>query len=251
MQRFFMSPESLAGSSVIVTGEQAHQMRRVLRLRPGDPVIFLDGAGHGCDATLESYGRDEARFTISRRWDAEGEPGVHITLYQAVLKGERFAWALQKGTEVGVSRFVPLVCERNVVEDLAAIEKRRDRWERIIREAAEQSRRARLPELLPAQLFRSAVKRAGQPEDDATPARLIAWEEEQAVSLRQALAGCNLSPGSHIEIFVGPEGGFTDDEIDSARQSGIRSFSLGPRILRAETAGSVAAALILYEAGDI
>ncbi len=138
------------------------------------------------------------------------------------------------------------------MEDLAAIEKRRDRWERIIREAAEQSRRARLPELLPAQLFGSAVKRAvgEQPENDA-PIRLIAWEGERSAALRQTLAECNLSPGSHIELMIGPEGGFTDDEIDTARQSGMQSVSLGPRILRAETAGPVAAALILYEAGDI
>ena len=251
MHRFFVAPEAFAGDAVCVKGEQAHQMRRVLRLRPGDRVILLDGEGHGCDAVLESYGKEEARFGIARRWDAAGEPAVHITLYQAVLKGERFTWVLQKGTEVGVSRFVPLVCERNVVGDLAAIEGRRVRWERIIREAAEQSGRARLPELMPAQLFRTVAKLIASEASRAAPSPLIAWEGERSASLRQALAGRNLGAGSRIELFVGPEGGFTDHEIDLARRSGITSFSLGPRILRAETAGPVVAALILYEAGDI
>jgi 16S rRNA (uracil1498-N3)-methyltransferase len=251
MHRFFVEPEALSAEAARVKGEQAHQMRRVLRLRPGDRVILLDGEGHGCDAVLESYGKEEARFGIARRWDAAGEPAVHITLYQAVLKGERFTWVLQKGTEVGVSRFVPLVCERNIVEDLAAIEGRRVRWERIIREAAEQSGRARLPELMPAQLFRTVAKLTAPEASHAAPLRLIAWEGERSTSLRHALAGCNLGAGSRIELVVGPEGGFTDDEIDLARRSGMTSFSLGPRILRAETAGPVVAALILYEAGDI
>jgi 16S rRNA (uracil1498-N3)-methyltransferase len=251
MHRFFVAPEVFSSDAVCVKGEQAHQMRRVLRLRPGDQVILLDGEGHGCDAVLESYGKEEAHFGVARRWDAASEPAVHITLYQAVLKGERFAWVLQKGTEIGVSRFVPLVCERNIVEDLAAIEGRQSRWERIIREAAEQSRRARLPELMPAQLFRSVVKLAASEASRAAPSPLIAWEGERSVSLRQALSGRNLGAGSRIELVVGPEGGFTDDEIATARRSGMTSFSLGPRILRAETAGPVAAALILYEAGDI
>jgi 16S rRNA (uracil1498-N3)-methyltransferase len=251
MHRFFVTLEAFAGDAVCVKGEQARQMRRVLRLRPGDRVILLDGKGHGCDAVLESYGVEEARFGIARRWDAAGEPAVHITLYQAVLKGERFDWVLQKGTELGVSRFAPIVCERNVVEDLAAIEGRRARWERIIREAAEQSGRARLPELMSAQLYRSAAKHMASETSRAAPSPLIAWEGERSVSLRQALSGRNLGAGSRIELVVGPEGGFTDDEIDTARRSGMTSFSLGPRILRAETAGPVAAALILYEAGDI
>jgi 16S rRNA (uracil1498-N3)-methyltransferase len=221
-------------------------MRRVLRLRPGDRVELLDGLGHGYDAMIESYSKDEAHLEISRSWEAEGEPLVHITLYQAVLRGERFAWALQKATEIGVSRFAPLVCDRNVVEDLSAIANRRDRWERIIREAAEQSRRGRLPELMPAQLFGSTVK-APAPAS----ARLIAWEGERSTSLRQALGTRNLGAGSRIELFVGPEGGFTDEEMDLARRSGMTSFSLGPRILRAETAGPVAAALILFAVGDI
>lgn len=255
MHRFFVSPKTLAAIPVVLRGEQAHQINRVLRMEPGDPVVLLDNHGAAYDVVLESSGKDEARFRIVGRRETVGEPATHITLYQAVLKGERFDWALQKGTEVGVSRFVPLICERNVVGDMRAIEGRRVRWERILREAAEQSGRDRIPELAPAQLFQTAIQPA--PADPGAPLRLIPWEGERATGLRQALAGCsataccNFKSGGRIELFVGPEGGFTDGEIDSARRCGVQPITLGPRILRAETAGPVAAALILYEAGEL
>jgi 16S rRNA (uracil1498-N3)-methyltransferase len=248
MQRFFVSPRTLAAQPVVLRGEQAHQIIRVLRMQPGEAVVLLDNRGAAYDAVLEGTGKDEARFRLTGPSETRGEPATHVTLYQAVLKGERFGWALQKGTEVGVSRFVPLICARNVVDDMRAIEERRDRWERILREAAEQSRRDRIPELAPAQLFQSVVQPIADP---VAAVRLIAWEGELATGLRQALADSNLTRGGRIEVFVGPEGGFTDAEIDSARRCGIQPVSLGPRILRAETAGPVAAALILYEVGDL
>lgn len=253
MHRFFVPSESLKHQPVTLTGDQAHQVRRVLRLRLGDRVMLLDGHGWACEAMLVALGEADAKFQVVRRWEMEGEPATHITLYQAVLKGERFGWALQKGAEVGVSAFVPIVCERNVVDDLDAVEEKRERWERIIQEAAEQSGRARLPRLLPAQLFAQAIhateKTTGVSENP--PLRIIPWEGERSLRLRDALAGCNLSQGARIEVFIGPEGGFADEEIDLARRYGIRPVTLGPRILRAETAGIIAAVLILYEAGDI
>ncbi len=269
MHRFFISPEALERHPVTLTGDQAHQVRRVLRLRLGDRVTLLDGAGGAYEAMLVALGEADAKFQIIRQWDTTGEPALHITLYQAVLKGERFGWALQKGVEVGVSAFVPIVCARNVVDDLDAVEEKRPRWERIIQEAAEQSGRGQLPELLPAQLFAQAVTAPPQPapfqsgESILAPAaaggiaggasslRLIPWEGERAMRLRDALAGCNFVVGTCIEIFVGPEGGFTEAEIAHARRYGVQPVTLGPRILRAETAGVVAAAVILYEGGDI
>ncbi len=246
MHRFFVSPDVLRSHPVVLTGDQAHQIRRVLRLRLGDRVILLDGQGWAYEASLIALGETDAKFQLVRRWAAQGEPTVHITLYQAVLKGERFDWALQKGTEVGVSAFVPLVCERNVVGDLRAIEGKRARWQRIIQEAAEQSGRGCLPELAPAMLFSQAVAASVAP-----CLRLILWENEPSGRLRDALRSCNLTSGVRIELLVGPEGGFTAQEVELARGYGIRSVTLGPRILRAETAGVVAAALILYEAGEI
>jgi 16S rRNA (uracil1498-N3)-methyltransferase len=250
MHRFFVAPDVLDRRPVLLDREQAHQIRRVLRLRPGERVTLLDNCGWAYEASLLSFGESDARFEIVRRWSAQGEPRTHITLCQAVLKGEKFGWVLQKGTEVGVSRFVPLICERNVADDLSATEQKRERWERIIREAAEQSRRGRLPVLASAQSF-DAVVQAGALGPTASTPRLILWEEECETTLRQALAGCNFTGGASIELLVGPEGGFSAAEVESAERWGARRVSLGPRILRAETAGVVAVAAILYEAGEI
>ncbi len=238
----------------------------MLRMRPGERVFLLDGRGGVFEAELVSVKHTGVTFQVVSRQEATAEPATHITLYQAVLKGERFGWALQKGVEVGVSAFVPLICERNIVDDMTAIEHKRPRWEQIIREAAEQCGRSRLPALLPAQLFRQAVK-SSQPLDRGTsevaavssaaggmpagPVRLIPWEGERETHLRAALAACNAAADRRIQIFVGPEGGFTAEEIALARSYGIRPVTLGPRILRAETAGIIATALILYEMGDL
>ncbi len=149
MHRFFVPPSAFDQQPVTLTGDQAQQIRRVLRLRLGERVTLLDGRGWAYEAILIALGEADVKFQVVRRREAGGEPQTHITLFQAVLKGERFGWALQKGTEVGINAFVPLVCERNVVDDLDAMESagKRERWERIIREAAEQCGRGRLPEL--------------------------------------------------------------------------------------------------------
>jgi 16S rRNA (uracil1498-N3)-methyltransferase len=251
MHRFFVAPEVFQRQPVALDGEQAHQIRQVLRMRPGERIVLLDNCGWAYEASLASYGDSAVQLEIVRHWAAAGEPRTHITLFQATLKGERFAWALQKGTEVGVSRFVPMICERNVVADLHALEQKRERWQRIVQEAAEQSGRARLPELAPVQTFESIVRAGSVPTAAAGIARLILWEGEHSLTLRQALGRCNFDAAARIEVLVGPEGGFTAEEADLAGRCGARRVTLGPRILRAETAGVVAAAAILYEAGEL
>jgi|YNPNPStandDraft_1061719.scaffolds.fasta_scaffold08001_3 16S rRNA (uracil1498-N3)-methyltransferase len=249
MHRFFVAPEALAQQPVVLTGDQARQIHRVLRLRAGARVILLDGTGWAHEALVLTSHAERVTLETTSRWRLASEPRLHITLFQAVLKGDRFSWVLQKGTEVGISRFVPMVCERNVVSDLAAVAAKRARWERIVREAAEQSGRARLPELAPPRPFAAAL--LAEPSTADSTLRLIPWEGERARSLRGALQSCNLADVSGIELFVGPEGGFSAEEVRQAERQGVVPVSLGPRILRAETAGLVAAALILYEAGEM
>ena len=150
---------------------------------------------------------------------------------------------MQKGTELGVSRFVPTICQRSVVSKVDDLAGKQARWERIIKEAAEQSRRGKLPRLEPVLSFETALKEAGQA---AQPNSLLImpWEEATGLTLKRVLA--EAEPHS-IGVFIGPEGGFSAAEAALAREVGVRLVTLGPRILRAETAALAVCAAILYE----
>jgi 16S rRNA (uracil1498-N3)-methyltransferase len=173
---------------------------------------------------------------------AGGEAAARITLYLALTGREKFEWMLQKCTEVGAAAFVPVISSRALVQDGRDAAKKLERWERIVREAAEQSRRGILPPVHPPLAFEAALQRA---QPDAL--RLIAWEGEHSLTLRAALAPSKAAPAPTIAVFIGPEGGFSEAEIEAARAAGVQPVTLGERILRMETAAVVAAALVLYE----
>lgn len=255
--RFFVQPEAFGGRAVQIDDPAlAHQFANVLRLSQGDHVTLLDNSGWEYAVVLEDVGRDGVTATIEHKRLAETEPYLKLGLYVAILRGERFEWVLQKGTELGVTSFVPVVCQRSVVDDIADIGASKiERWERIIREAAEQSRRAKLPKLRPAMLFDSACDHAKR----RSHAYLL-WEGNGATSLRSLLRKQRPvsreqneahSPPFSISLFSGPEGGFTESELATAAMYQIELASLGPRILRAETAPLAAAAAAFYEHGDL
>ena len=251
MHRFFVPPDWLEEDRVTIVGSLVHQIRNVLRLGPGDHIVVLDNSGWEQEVEIARVGKEHVLGQVVDKRLASGEPRTKITLYQGVLKGRRLEFALQKGTELGIVEFVPLISDRCVIANLDDVDKKRERWQRIILEAAEQCQRGRLPHLRPAMLFRPACESARR-----GGLSLIPWEEahdhevEGATSLRSVLQEREQPPFS-VNIFVGPEGGFTPDEVELARQYGLIPISLGPRILRAETAGLVAAAAILYELGDL
>ena len=244
--RFFVSPEAIAGGTVTFTREIAHQLRNVLRLQPGSEVVVLDGSGREYDVRLTRLSRDEAAGQVSGQRTCPNEPRTSLTFYACLIKGERFEWVLQKGTELGVSRFVPVFSERTVLRDPERVEKRRPRWERIVREAAEQSRRGRLPILDRAMAFSAACIESIDRHDRV----LLPWEEAIGVSLGEAVRDISPLP-ERIALIVGPEGGFTSQEVDQSRDLGIRVVTLGSRILRAETAAIVAAALVMGALGEL
>jgi 16S rRNA (uracil1498-N3)-methyltransferase len=252
MHRFFVPVTWIQDNVVTITGPQAHQIARVLRMRPGDLVVVLDNSGWEIETRLVAVDRDEVRGEVQHRRLAHGEPRTKITLYQAVLKSGNFEFALQKGTELGFVEFVPVIADRCVVSDLEAVEKKRRRWDWIVQEAAEQCRRGRKPALRSALLFPRACERARQ----SGGLSLIPWEEEDEQSLRTLLRTPPPGREQHwppfaINLFIGPEGGFTPEEIELAGRYGLRPVTMGPRILRAETAGLVAGAAILYELDDL
>jgi len=251
LHRFFVPAGLLGGERVALAGEQAHQISRVLRLKAGDRVIMLDGAGREYRVRLDDVRSSAVGGTVEAVQHSRPEPRLHLTLFQALVPRERFETVLQKGTEVGINRFVPLWCERSIVPRGDQLDERRlDRWRRIVTEAAEQCERGRVPEIASPVRFGAALEQA------ALGPALLAWEREAERSvrggLRTALASNQLLDGrSSLALFVGPEGGFSPSEVEAARGAGVLTVSLGPRILRTETAGPVLAMLALYEAGDL
>jgi len=248
MQRFFLPREAFSADWVIITQpEVIHHICDVLRLGWCDEIICLDNSGWEYQVVLDAIEAGRITGQIREKRLSTNEPHVKVALYQSVLKGDRFEWVLQKGTEVGMSEFIPMLSERCIVQDANQLSKRKaQRWGKVIRAAAEQSRRGRLPPLQPMALFAVACERVRSSAGLA----LIPWEEA-STPLRQVLeeAGRTHRP-FNVSLLVGPEGGFSPAEVQLARDYGVIPVSLGPRILRAETAGVVTAALVLYHYED-
>ena len=228
------------------TDEQSHQISRVLRLKVGDEVAVLDNGGWVYYVELTSNQPDRAGGTVRRRSLAPGEPRTKVTLYPAVLKSDKLEFVFQKCTELGVSAFAPVITDRCNVGGTISDDKL-GRWEKIIAESAEQCERGRLPQLFPISFFAAA-------SEQARGLSFIACERGERPSLRDEFAtrvdGRGQRPFA-MNLFVGPEGGYSDAEIAGAVDRGIIPIGLGPRILRAETASIVGSALLLAYAGDL
>jgi 16S rRNA (uracil1498-N3)-methyltransferase len=237
--RFFISPQWINPPTVRLHGQTARQIKTVLRMKRGDSIIVLDNSGLEWQVTLTNVSQDIVEGQIVAEQPAQGEPSLQLTLCQATLKGQKFEWVLQKGTELGVFCFVPIVCERSVVHKLDTLAKKHARWQQVIREAAEQSRRGKLPHLEQAMSLAEAIQHA-----QSTPLLLMPWEEAGGSSLKTILSKTRVNAAA---IFIGPEGGFTEAEVDLVREAGGQIIKLGPRILRAETAGLAVCSAILYE----
>jgi len=241
---FFISRNWIAPPEVTLFDNVARQIKVVLRMKVGEQIIVLDGSGRAWLVELTQIGQHTVYGRILNVVMLHSEPTVSVTLYQGTLKGQKFEWVLQKGTELGVSRFVPLICEHSVVTDMASLAKKVTRWERIIQEAAEQSKRTKLPILAPPQHFPEAVAEFDSDSFDSSGLALMPWEKSHDVSLKERLG---TSKATQISVFIGSEGGFSQVEIEQATQHGMSLVTLGPRILRAETAGIATCAAIFYE----
>jgi 16S rRNA (uracil1498-N3)-methyltransferase len=245
--RFFIAPEAIDGDVVRFSREQSHQMARVLRVGVREPVVVLTGDGQEYLVELGEIDPKSSTGLIIDRRSATGSTRLAISLYQAMLPRERFELALTKATEVGIERFIPLRTQRTVAriqdQDWPGREKR---LQAIAREAAEQSERAVVPSIGAPVDFSAAVAQAC-----ADGPVLIAWERGERNLDRDALRKLARNQHGVVSILVGPEGGFTPDEIAASQRLGTRLVWLGPRILRAETAGVVLASILLYESGDL
>ncbi len=268
MHHFFVPSELLitTGTDIALPKDLAHQVRDVLRLTTGEQLLLLDNSGDEILAAVATISKTVVEVHLLERRTGKSEPAVRIILCQGLLKSARFEWILEKGTELGVSVFSPILCRRSMAGLEDAGPTKIQRWQRIIQEAAEQSGRSRLPELLPIRPLIHVL-------NDIPPHTLaiMPWEEEHTLTLHDALnthtrvgAGdvlggvgtlasprpdftTNPSPPTTVVLFIGPEGGLMPEEIAHAQRQGIQVVTLGSRILRAETAALATVANIMYE----
>lgn len=240
IHRFFVPADCVSGDQVSFTEDQRKQIRNVLRLRPGDVVGALDDSGREFVTEIQELDDTRALGRVVEIRTPATEASVRLALVQSLPKREKMEFILQKCTEIGVAEFLIMETARSVPKIAPSkVPGRLERWRSIVREGAEQAGRARLPVVDGVVPFRSIPARVRNYD-----AALIAWEEEEEATLSSELL--HLTNANRIAYLVGPEGGFTADEVAAARAEGAIPVSLGQRTLRTETAAIVGTALIVY-----
>lgn len=238
VSRLYTAADLAPDEEAVLEERTGHYLHRVLRLRPGDGLVLFNGDGFDYAAELLPGPRDRTRVLVNARLPAVAEPGLDLTLVQAVGKGDRMDTSLQKSTELGVSAIQPVFTERTEVRLAGSrLEKRQAHWRGVLIAACEQSGRARIPELHEARSLEDWL--AGS----AAAHRLVL-----APGAERALA--SVQPRGPVDILIGPEGGFSEAELRRLTLAGCLPVSLGPRILRTETAGPAALAVLQTVAGD-
>lgn len=248
MRRFLIDPDSLEKGTARLTGDQARHALRVLRLKRGDTVSLIDGCGHEYEARITGLLRHELDLEIIREQAPLPESRLKLVLGLGLIKADRMDVVVQKGTELGVRALVPVISSRTGHRpSREQSDKRRLRWQKIAREALKQCRRSRPMEIRPMAGLSDFIEAAGEADF-----KLILYEEKDPHLNQSFRALTKLSPQpQNVWVLVGPEGGFTQDEVLLAGEAGFKIIHLGPRILRSETAALALISILGFEWGDL
>jgi 16S rRNA (uracil1498-N3)-methyltransferase len=237
--RFLINPREIQNDRIRLSPSEARHAR-VRRLHKGEAVSLFDGTGNGYAGIVHAISSRGAEVQITERLPyRSGESNLDLTLALAVLKGERFDWVVEKVTELGVSRVRPFVCERSLARPSA---NRRTRWQQIALSAAKQCGRTVVPQVDTPLPFANVIA-------ESSGHRILFWQGERGYPTT-ALSEIDLPP-VQVTIIIGPEGGFTDEEVRAAKEAGCQLAHIGPRILRAETAAVMAVGLSQHLWGDL
>lgn len=243
MPRFFVSSETLDSTTVVLDGPQAAHAK-VLRLQAGDSVTLCDGEGTDALCTVSDLSGGLLTLQVTEKAPSSSEPKLRCSIYMGFPKADKFEHVIQKATELGAYELVVFPCTRSVSRpDAKSIAKKLERWQKIAASAAEQSGRGRIPQVLALDSFDAAVKRAAEAEFSA-----LFYENERTRSLRDAVES---RPFATAALMTGPEGGLTEQEVQKAQDAGMAVCSLGPRILRCETAPLCALSAVMYAADEL
>jgi 16S rRNA (uracil1498-N3)-methyltransferase len=242
MPRIYIPPERIGGEEISLQSREARYILAVLRLGPGDEVTVFDGEGREYRTALFDDYEGGVYLSIQEELNPERESPVRITLGQGLLKGEKMKFVIQKATELGVDRIIPIVSSRSIPLVEGERETLRiERWRRIAQEAAKQCGRTVVPEVAP-------IHELGDFLSEGEGTRIILWEGEPT-PLREVLE--KIDPKGGITLLIGPEGGFSEEEVATAQGSGFLVAGLGQRILRAETASLSVLSILQHRFGDL
>lgn len=242
MRRFFIEKEQIQENTATLSGQDARHLKDVLRLNVGDAVLLVDGRGLEYKAAISVMSSGRVDLKVLSTHERCKESPVHITVAQAFLKDKKMDVLLRQFTELGISCFLPFYAARSVPRpDRKRLTSRKARWEKIARESLKQCERTRLPEICDPLPFSDMLEASAESD-----VRIMFWE-----NATRPLVSPGAKDPSRIFILLGPEGGFTDDEVRTSKEKGFITASLGPRILRAETASLAGLTLVQYFFGDM
>ena len=233
MNRFFVDFDGREfDKSIDITGEDVNHIKNVLRLKVNDEIIISDGRGRDYRCQISVMDHEKVVADILDVCDNFAELETGITLFQGFPKADKMEWIIQKTVELGVTRIVPVMTKRTVVKlDAKKADAKGKRWNAVSESAAKQSKRSLIPEVAPLMTYKEAVKEAA-----GYDMVLLPYESADGIrKTRELLA--SVKPGTDIAVFIGPEGGFEDEEVELARENRAEIVTLGKRILRTETAG--------------
>lgn len=244
MPRFFIDENFINGKNIVITGRDVNHIQKSLRLNEFDTITLCDGKGMDYTVRITGTNKEQINTKILKIKESQTEPPVKISLFQCISKSDKMKYSIQKSVELGVVEIIPVLAERTVVKlnSRKIIKNKVERWKRIAEEAAKQCNRGVLPEIYEPVPYNNAIGRAS--EKDMS---VIAYEHEKTKPGKINIT----SKTRTVSVLIGPEGGFTYAEIKKALDYGLTSVSLGPRILRTETAGMVIISIIMYKMGDI
>ena len=243
MHCFYCEEKNVSEQEIRITGSDVNHMKNVLRMREGETLTVCDGAGMEYFCEIIGFEAGEVQLAVLEKKQAETELPVRLVLYQGLPKKDKMELIIQKAVELGAVEVVPVLTKRCIVklEDEKKEAKKLERWQAIAESAAKQSGRGIVPKVSKVLHYKEAIKQAKE-------AGMVLIPYELAEGMKSLREAANKVPGERqVSVFIGPEGGFEEAEVDYARENGVIPVSLGKRILRTETAGFTTLSILMYE----
>ncbi|WP_138204752.1 16S rRNA (uracil(1498)-N(3))-methyltransferase [Haloimpatiens lingqiaonensis] len=246
MHKFFVSNENIIDGLVTIVDEDVKHIYKVLRLNPGDKICINNCSGQEYLAEIIEINKKEVKAQILENMDTDNESPINVTIYQGLPKAAKMDLIVQKNTELGVKEITPVMTERVVVKGELKEYKKVDRWNRIALEACKQSKRSYIPKINNPLGFNNMLEELCKFQLVVVP-----YENKEGYGIKKLVEDIKNLPVKDVAIIIGPEGGFEEREISKLEEIGAHIVTLGPRILRTETAGFTCLSLIMYELGDL